>query len=230
MTFQTIRSPLPRRLALLGTGLAAALLGACASDSAPPLAVTPLDQHPMAVQARTDAMHLKVHPRAELSENQRRALDQLAQRASWNGGQAVDISIVTASAPDAVHAGYAIRDYLLAHKVSPQVLAYTTDKDQPADVVSLITREYRAEIPDCNQSWENLSRSGSNQQPANFGCTVNANLAAQIDDPRDIAAPQPSAPADTVRRMTVIDKYRKGEVTSAAKDDAAKGNVSDAIQ
>jgi len=233
MTRQTTRRPPFFRspaASLLGAGLAAGLLSACASDNAPPPALTPLDQHPMAVQARTDAIHLKVHPRAELSDNQRRALDQLAQRASWNGGQPVDISIVTANAPDAVRAGYAIRDYLLGHKVSPNVLAYTTDKDQPADVVSLITREYRAEIPDCNQNWENLSRSGNNQPHASFGCVVNANLAAQIDDPRDIAAPQPTAPADTGRRVTVIEKYRKGEVTAATTDEAAKGNISDAIK
>ncbi|MFT3997198.1 MAG: CpaD family pilus assembly protein [Asticcacaulis sp.] len=217
-------------LRLLSLTLVAAALTGCASDNSAPPPLTPLDQYPLAAQSRIDAIHLKLHPKGGLSENQRRALNQLASRASWNGGGPVDISIVTANAPDAVRGGYAVRDYLTAHQVSAHVIAYTTSQSQPADVISLITTEYRADVPDCNRQWENLSKSAQNLAPVNFGCAINANLAAQIDDPRDIAAPQPATPGDTGRKTTIIEKYRKGEVTSAAQDDAAKTTISSVIK
>ncbi|MFN3805614.1 CpaD family pilus assembly protein [Asticcacaulis sp.] len=223
--------PAPMRLTalLLGT----ALLSGCTTDAPPSLqsqALTPLDQYPIKAESRTDALHFKIHADSSLSENQRRALDQLAQRASWNGGGAVDITIMTANTPDALRAGASIRSYLSTHQVSVNAVSQTTADTQPADVVSLITREYRAAVTACNLEWENLTATRHNAMPQNMGCAINANLAAQIDDPRDIAGPQAAVPGDAGRRSIIIDKYRKGEITSAAKDDAAKSDIAQAIK
>lgn len=223
----------PATFRLTALVLGTALLSACASNTPPSLqslSPTPLDHYPLQAESRTDALHFKIHPKSGLSENQRRALDQVARKASWNGGQAVDITILTANTPDALRAGAAIRAYFNDHQVSVHAVSQTTSASQPADVVSLITREYRAVVNDCNQEWENLAATRHNAAPQNLGCAINANLAAQIDDPRDIAAPQPATPGDAGRRSIIIDKYRKGEVTSAAKDDAAKSNVAQVIK
>lgn len=223
--------PAPLRLTALLLGVA--LLSGCATDAPPSLqsqAVTPLDQYPMKAESRSDALHFKIHPKSGLSDNQRRALEQLAYKASWNGGGAVDITILTANTPDALRAGSAIRAYLNDHQVSPNVVSQRTADNQPADVVSLITREYRAAVTACNLEWENLTATRHNAMPQNMGCAINANLAAQIDDPRDIAGPQTAVPGDAGRRSIIIDKYRKGEITSAAKDDAAKSDIAQAIK
>ncbi|ADU12117.1 CpaD family pilus assembly protein [Asticcacaulis excentricus] len=227
----TMNRPAPFEFTALLLG--ASLLSACATDAPPKLqahAPTPLDQYPLQAESRTDALHFKIHPKSGLSDNQRRALDQVARKASWNGGEALDMTILTANTPDALRAGAAIRAYLNDHQVSVHAVSQTTAEGQPADVVSLITREYRAVVNDCNLEWENLAATRHNAAPQNLGCAINANLAAQIDDPRDIAAPQPATPGDAGRRTVIIDKYRKGEVTSAARDDAAKGNVSQVIK
>lgn len=223
--------PAPFRITALLLG--ASVLSACATDAPPALqahALTPLDHYPLQAESRTDALHFKIHPKSGLSDNQRRALDQLARKASWNGGEAVDIAILTANTPDALRAGAVIRAYLNDHQVSAKAVTQTTAEGQPADVVSLITREYRAVVTACNQAWENLAATRHNAAPQNLGCAVNANLAAQIDDPRDIAGPQAATPGDAGRRSIIIDKYRKGEVTSAAKDEAAKNNVAQVIK
>jgi pilus assembly protein CpaD len=70
----------------------------------------------------------------------------------------------------------------------------------------------------------------SNDVQPNFGCAVTANMAAQIANPADLARPQHATPADAARRSLVLDKYRKGQITSSEKDDQAKGVVSDAIK
>ncbi|UDF03747.1 CpaD family pilus assembly protein [Asticcacaulis sp. AND118] len=214
---------------LLGTSV----LAGCMSNDPPSFqanAPTPLDHYPMSTETRTDALHFKIHAGSGLSDNQRRALDQVALKATWNGGGPVDIGIVTASTPDAQRTGDAIRLYLEAHQVSTHSISASTSQAQPADVVSLITHEYRAVVPQCNLDWENIAATRHNVAPQNMGCAVNANLAAQIDDPRDIHSPEPYIPGDAGRRTIIIDKYRKGEVTSAAKDEAAKSNIAKVIQ
>ena len=57
-----------------------------------------------------------------------------------------------------------------------------------------------------------------------------ANLAAMISNPRDLERPSPDTPADATRRGVTLAKYRKGEQTSAAKDEQASGNVSQAVK
>ena len=48
-----------------------------------------------------------------------------------------------------------------------------------------------------------------------LAAAVTANLAAQIEDPRDIQRPRPMTPADAGRRTVVLDLYRGGKPTSA---------------
>jgi pilus assembly protein CpaD len=44
----------------------------------------------------------------------------------------------------------------------------------------------------------------------NFGCASQATLAAQVDDPRDIAAPRGESPSDIESRMRAVTGIRKG--------------------
>jgi pilus assembly protein CpaD len=55
---------------------------------------------------------------------------------------------------------------------------------------------------------------------------VTANMAVQIANPADLAHPRASTPIDMQRREVMLDKYRKGQVTSSDKDDQAKGVIS----
>jgi len=73
-------------------------------------------------------------------------------------------------------------------------------------------------VPQCGTEWGNLGRTGDNQSASNFGCAVNANLAAQIADPRDIAGPRAMTPASAGRRTVVFDKYAAGEQTAAPQE------------
>ena len=89
---------------------------------------------------------------------------------------------------------------------------------------------YQAHGSDCAKTWDNLTSTGTNQASRHFGCTVTANFAAQIANPKDLLAPAQMTAADNTRRAVVLGKYRKGETTSSAKDSQASGTVSSAVQ
>jgi pilus assembly protein CpaD len=209
-------------------------LAACASTggsrdaevAAPRLAT---EQYPLRVENETQSISLRINPQG-LSENQRRALDKVAQDASWTQGDPVDVTIITAGDPGAVAAGRTVSAYLSARDVLEDTIAQESRPDQPADIVTVSLTYAQSVINTCNQSWENLSRTATNRPYANFGCAVNSNLAAQIADPRDIASPARPTSPDALRKSEILAKYRKGEVTSAASDEQARGTVSDAVQ
>ena len=85
---------------------------------------------------------------------------------------------------------------------------------------------YQTVIPKCGTSWGKVSATHTNKPMDNFGCAVNANIAAQIANPGDLAEPRAVDPADVQRRTFVIDKYRQGQPTATVKDVQASGVVS----
>jgi len=89
---------------------------------------------------------------------------------------------------------------------------------------------YEAHGPRCGREWKDFTKTGANQPNTNFGCAVTANFAAMIANPADLADPRPIDPADANRRETILGKYRKGEVTSSAKDPQANAAVSSTVQ
>ena len=118
-------SPLKKHLRVALTLFAGAgILSLAACASAPPAKTAkapepalPTEQYPLRADTQTDDINLRVN-QTGLSENQRRALDRLASRASWMNGEPMSVEIVTAGTPEAINAGRAVRAYLLGHDVS----------------------------------------------------------------------------------------------------------------
>jgi len=82
-----------------------------------------------------------------------------------------------------------------------------------SDVMNPVVISYRRlkTLPqDCSIN-SHLHYTYNNQTYPNFGCSQNANLAAMIQDPRQLLAPYDFAPPDMRRRMEVYDKYIKGD-------------------
>jgi pilus assembly protein CpaD len=107
---------------------------------------------------------------------------------------------------------------------------YDASGRDTAPVVLSFTH-YTAEAPDCQPVWtEDLAHSPGNRPPPNFGCFMNANLAAMIADPSDLVDPRPIEPRDGARRAVVMDKYRRGEPTGATRSADEQVKISDAIK
>ena len=60
--------------------------------------------------------------------------------------------------------------------------------------------------------------------------TRETDLAAMVADPRDLVSPRPLDPDDAQRRLTVLEKYRKGETTVAEKAASQSGAVTAVAQ
>lgn len=216
-----IRLP-PSAAALL---LAAAGLCACASASGeaaknPALqAVTPGALFPLKVDEAKDRIALAIHAEG-LSPAQAQALkDLVARRAEVGGG------VVTVSLPEAVaHSPEGGRmdsdiEAALGRLGAPVTRAAYRTEDPKAPV--LVSFPYdKADVPACGKHWQDLTKTKDNTVQTNFGCAVNANMAAMIANPSDIRAPRAADPGDAERRMTVLGKYEQGKVTAA---DAPQG-------
>lgn len=94
---------------------------------------------------------------------------------------------------------------------------YAAKSGVPAPVVVSFRRLTTAPI-DCQQG-AFLTSTSTNQPYNNFGCAQTANLAAMIDNPRQLLAPYAMSPSTMIRRSTVIDRYATGEPTATPRPD-----------
>lgn len=215
------------------TPVAAALaLSACAT-AGPPVAISGapnvLDAWSDRVQIAPvpEEIRLAAHPTG-LSGNQARALSDFHSR--WMQAEG---GVITIAAPNV--GGYRVgndaRDFLLSQGArfdQVRLIGYDADPTRDAPIVVGFQR-YTVVTPTCG-AWSNLGSTFSNEPQGNFGCSVTSNMAAQVANPQDLLGSRPMDAADPNRRATVMDKYRKGEITASAKDTQASGTVSQAVQ
>jgi pilus assembly protein CpaD len=159
---------------------------------------------------------LSVTPGADANANARISAFAGNFMASGNGS-------ITVSAPTP-EAGRQVADRLAANGVPRDRIMMGAPAQGHAVQLSFVG--YGADSPPCGNWDENVSFTFYNTPTPNFGCSTQHNLAAMIADPRDLVTPQPMTPPDTERRMTVIDKWRKGEPTASQKTAEQSGRVS----
>jgi pilus assembly protein CpaD len=226
------------RASLWLASLSLLALGACATTNdkkvaADPPPLTPSERY--AIQVNPDPMELKlgVHD-SGLSARQADALRDFVGR--W---MLTDRAPITIKAPEHGPAQAAVyrtasgaRDFLIGQGVDPaqvRIVGYEAANDGAAPVVVGFVR-YQAHGPQCGKSWGDLSKDYDNVGYAEFGCSVTANIAAQIAEPADLLHPRDADAPDAQRRQVVLDKYRQGATTSTTKDSQANGAVSATAQ
>ncbi len=115
--------------------------------------------------------------------------------------------------------------------------------DQGVDPDSIEVSKYRASEPNapivmtysvyeatpsaCGNWTKNYAFAPLNHETPDLGCATQNNLAAEVENPRDLIIARDMKPADQARRAYVLDQYRKGLVTSSQKDAQATGTVSE---
>lgn len=236
MTRPNLPSP-KTALKLTGASLALTLLAACASspaagpEAAAPITSTEQWTDRVQVDSRPDEVQLAVHAEG-LSANQVQAVDGLLGR--WLAAEGREIVVnAPIGGKDAEAAGrmaFAVRQRLVSMGAAPakvRVTGYDAG-GAPAAPLKVGFLRFTAQIPQCG-GWENVAATRDNKPYANFGCAVTANMAAQVANPEDLIRPRDTTPIDAGRRATVLDKYRKGEVTSSAKDEQSSGAISRAV-
>lgn len=207
---------LPAAVLSLSLALSACAGGPASLGGEAPL--TPTSRFTLQVEPGLDRIALAVHETG-LSANQMAALDALIGRFAMEGAPALVIEAPGGGDPVATQAAWNVRAAFEAAGVPGdriQMVGYAAPDPRAPVLVGFET--VRAVVPQCGTQWGNLGRTGDNQSASNFGCAVNANLAAQIANPRDIVAPRAMTPSHAGRRSVVFDAYRKGTATSAERE------------
>jgi len=96
----------------------------------------------------------------------------------------------------------------------------------PADgYVGLSFDAYVAVVPNC-EDWSGAAGfNPSNLPHTNFGCAYQRNIGLMLSDPGDLLQARPTGPADTARQRLVVEKYRAGAATGAARPRGESGSV-----
>ena len=224
-----------------GAALGCLLLLASACAHAPPPvadgrdahALTPLDQYPVRAVEREEHVELAVHARGVLSPAQEAALAGFAR--TWREGGGVSAVIVqhpAAAGPDGRLSAQAAADRLVALGVPAAALRVGPYDSGPEPGAPVLARfdTLAADAPDCSRGWDNLVATQANDVSGHFGCATARNFAVMLADPRDLQGPRAITPADAGRRAAVLDAYRKGQMTSSAKDEQASGAISQKVR
>lgn len=222
----------PRLRTLAAAAVTALALGACASMTTadPNAPLTPLTRYSLQVEPGLDRIALAVHENG-LSARQEAALRELAMRHRAEGAGVIVVQAPSGEDPAAAGAAWAARASLEAAGVPAnliQVSAYTAPDPRAPVLAGFET--LRARVPDCSREQGPREGRFSNQSSLGLGCAVNANLAAQIANPRDIVQPRDMPPAETGRAATVFANYRQGNPTSSAQEELVDGRISRAVE
>jgi pilus assembly protein CpaD len=195
---------------------AAVAAGACSTPLANgPEQVFDLDQRfPITVQPRMMTLRLLYNGQPRLDENATGQVARFAQDYLSHGSGSLAVA-VPSEYPGA--ADMVVAQLLQLGVGRNQIMVGAANAPGPSEDIRITFIRYVAETAPCGDWSTNLGYTASNTTPPNFGCTTQHNIAAMVADPRDLLTPDSSGQADAQRRLTVLDRYRKGEPTPAQR-------------
>jgi pilus assembly protein CpaD len=88
------------------------------------------------------------------------------------------------------------------------IAAYQADAADTSAPIRVSYVAMRAHTDRCGRWPEDLTNTIENKHYANFGCSYQNNLAAQIANPADLLGPRKPGDIDAERRNIIIDDYR----------------------
>ena len=192
--------------------------------------VLPTEQFGITVSNAPEQIAIGLHA-SGLSANHEAALGVLVARWRADGGGPVTLRAPLSGNVALVHRMQEAAAAALARLGVPRerlsLLGYAAAPTVEAAPLLISYERFEAQGPNCSGGWRNLTSTDSNTPYDHFGCSVTANISAQVANPRDFLAPAVETPADDSRREVILGKYRLGLATSSVKDDQASGKVSD---
>jgi pilus assembly protein CpaD len=231
---------LAARAAIVGS--CAIFLCACNTDqqvtaSAPSVPYDYRQRHPISITEGNQTLEVFVGTsRGALNASQRAEVAQFGHR--WRreatGGVAIELPVGATNERAAAETVHTIRSILAATSVPPNgiiVRGYPAPGPNIAPIRISFPR-VMAQAGPCGLWPEDIGPSFNrnyfeNQPIWNHGCSTQRNLAAMVDDPADLVQPRGETPSYTMRRTTVLEKYRAGQSTATIYPDMSAGKISD---
>jgi pilus assembly protein CpaD len=231
-------------IALALVSLPALLAGCKTMTSADTTGSIPHDyrlRHPIAIREGEQIVNVFIGTnRSTLTPAQRSEISQVASawRRDATGGVVIEVPSGTPNARAAQNAVREIRGLLVGTGIPGHSIVVRPYR--PAEPIRLATIKIKfpkmvAETGPCGLWPNDIGPTydpiyWSNRPHWNHGCTIQRNLAAQVDNPTDLVQPRADAPPSAARRSTALEKYRKGESPATTYPDANKGKISDVGQ
>jgi pilus assembly protein CpaD len=206
---------------------AVVLAGSCAPlmNDGSGLASDPAANHPIMVEPHFTSIKLSfAAPEAGLLPDEAEKLDAFVADYLSRGSGSISIS-----APKGQDSTVAISYFgtRLFEMGVPRSRILVGTHEGPDARVEIGFIAYQAKTDPCGDWSKNLADTAGNDTPANMGCAVQTNIAAQVADPRDLVEMRPTDPSDATRRAVVLDNYEKGKATASEKSKDQSGAVSD---
>lgn len=186
-----------------------------------------VDRYPVKVEPQVVSLLIPVH--ADHGVANRDVARVRAFADTWKQRGYGSLGITAEGSPAAERVAHEVREILAAAGVDAAAVRMGTGGESrasqsPSVVVSFMTDAAVAES--CDDTWtENIADAPRNLPWQNFGCASQRNLAALLEDPRDLLQPRDEDPSDAMRRGVVLEKYRKGETTAAQTNQSQEGGA-----
>ncbi len=192
--------------------LATLLLQGCSQDYASyddvRLPATAEERFPIEVVDKPVKMSMAAG-RHSLSPEQVNGVIGFARGARANGATRVSILYADTNRNGRTVAAQAA-DLIAAEGIPRAGISVAVFNGDSADVTLRYDRKV-AETKDCGDWSSNLAGNQKNELYPNFGCTLQNNFAAMVENPEDFVTPRGLAPATAASRMMILTTYDSGE-------------------
>lgn len=196
-----------------------ALLAGCAMQKRDSITVgaVPDDyrtNHPIVIAEQQQTLDLPVAASDRgATRNQKESLEGFLS--SYDRGAAPVLTIMSPSgSPNAVAAADAAHDFARLARTSgvPEgrimFASYQAGPEEIAAPVRVSFLAMRSQTGKCGRWPKDILETSENKHYANFGCSSQNNLAAQVANPGDLLGPRKQTPIDADNRDAVIGDYR----------------------
>jgi pilus assembly protein CpaD len=201
---------------------AVALLSGCANTDSVTVGSVPDDyrtNHPIVISEKNEKIDLPVGASDRgMTRSQRATL--LGFLDGYDRSAAPTLTIMApAGSANEIAASAAARDFarLAARSGVRQsrivMASYQADASEVSAPVRVSYARLRAHTDRCGRWPEDMLQTTENKHYANFGCSYQNNLAAQMANPADLLGPRRQTTIDAENRGKVIDVYRERAIS-----------------
>ena len=208
---------------------ALALLAGCAEDPANSRVHAAYDgraAHPIELRSRVAASPVEISEKAGISVDEQSRLNGFIDDYLAAGGGPLTITATEKiDGRDAARRRVEqVASYAMHRGVLPQELDVQIGDTPAGEPVVLSFQRYSIKPTSCyNEAFETTAINPRNLGHNRLGCATQANLAAMLSNPADLAMRRTETPADAQRRSLVIQAYRAGAVTDSQRSPFATG-------
>lgn len=201
----------------LVAAVAVGLLSGCTHRDSITVGSVPDDyrtNHPIMIAEKNEVLDLPVATGDHgMTRPQQTALDGFLDSYDHSALPVITITVPRGSGNEAAAADAAhdFRHFLRWRGIPDNRIMMASYQAPSVDVSAPVRVSYvgmRAQTNKCGRWPDDMLKDADNKHYADFGCSYQNNLAAQVANPADLLGPRKQTPVDAEERSNVIDKYQ----------------------